>query len=91
VLFETADLGAALLAGKTVSATVARERTPVALKAERTRAGRVAVAMERMAIEQVINAVLLKADIVVVVCCLFASLLFVCCVITTDNLLFSIG
>jgi hypothetical protein len=50
----------------------------------------VAVAMERMAIEQVINAVLLKADIVVVVC-LFASLLFVCCVITTDNLLFSIG
>jgi hypothetical protein len=49
------------------------------------------VAMERMAIEQVINAVLLKADIVVVVCCLFASLLFVCCVITTDNLLFSIG
>jgi hypothetical protein len=62
-------LGAALLAGKTVSATVARERTPEVLKAERTRVGR--VAMERMAMEQVINAALLKADMFAVLLLLF--------------------
>jgi hypothetical protein len=68
-------LGAALLAAKTVSATVARERTPEVLKAERTRVGR--VAMERMAMEQVINAALLKADMFAGCCCCLLFVVFV--------------
>jgi hypothetical protein len=77
-------LGAALLAGKTVSATVARERTPEVLKAERTRVGR--VAMERMAMEQVINAALLKADMFAVCCCCCLLCLLLLLSWTRDNL-----
>lgn len=69
-----------------MSATVARERTPEVLNVERTRVGRV-TAMDRMAMEQVINAALLKADMfacmLFVVFCLLCLLLVV---LTTDNL-----